>query len=133
MFLHNIKINFYDCDPAGILFFGRVFELCHQAYESMVDGFGLEENYWNNPDYIVPILNAESHYHMPIKYGDNIRVEIKVTNLKSSSFELSYTLINESSEKCCEVRTVHVFVDKKTWKKNPMNEKISRGFSLYKD
>ncbi len=133
MFQHKIKINFYDCDPAGILFFGRVFELSHQAYESMVDSFGLEEDYWNNPEYVVPILNAESHYHRPMKYGDIITIEIKVTNLKSSSFELSYIFLNADLEKCCEVKTVHVFVNRKTWKKNPMSEKISQGLSLYKD
>ena len=133
MFLYKTKINFYDCDPAGILFFGRVFELCHQAYEAMIAGFGLREDYWNNADYVVPILNAESHYHKPIKYGDVITIEIKVTILKSSSFELSYTLINDASEKCCEVRTVHVFIDKRTWKKNPMNIEISEGLLRYKD
>lgn len=133
MFLHKTKINFYDCDPAGILFFGRVFDLAHQAYEAMINSFELGEDYWNNPDYVVPILNAESHYHHPMKYGEIISVQIKVTNLKSSSFELSYLFLNENSEKCCEVKTVHVFVDRKTWKKNPMSEKISGGLSRYKD
>ena len=133
MYNHKTKINFYDCDPAGILFYGRVFELCHQAYEAMVEGFNLQEDYWDNPDYVVPVLNAESHYHKPIKYGEVITIEVKVTNLKSSSFELSYVFVNEGSEKCCEVMTVHVFVDKKNWKKTSMIKQLAEGLSGYRE
>ena len=131
MFTHKTKINFYDCDPAGILFYGRVFELCHQAYEAMIDGFDLEEDYWNNPEYIVPVLNAESHYRKPMKYGEIISIELKVSTLKSSSFELTYAFVNETSEICCEAKTVHVFADKNNWKKTAMNKKISDGLSRY--
>ena len=131
MFTHKTKINFYDCDPAGILFYGRVFELCHQAYEAMIDGFDLEEDYWNNPEYIVPVLNAESHYRKPMKYGEIISIELKVSTLKSSSFELTYAFVNEASEICCEAKTVHVFADKNNWKKTAMNKKISDGLSRY--
>lgn len=133
MFLHKTKINFYDCDPAGILFYGRVFELAHQAYETMIGGFNFKEDYWNNSEFVVPVLSSEAHYHLPMKYGEVISVEIRVTNLKSSSFELSYVFFNEGSKKCCEVKTVHVFVDKKTWKKTPMKKTLSDGLSLYLD
>ncbi len=132
MFVHKTKINFYDCDPAGILFLGRVFEICHAAYEAMINGFKLDEDYWNNDEYVAPVLNAESHYHKPIKYGDTITVALRITNLKSSSFEISYKCINENLEECCEVKTVHVFVDKKTWNKIPMKKEISEGLSRYK-
>ena len=133
MFVLKTKINFYDCDPAGILFYGRVFQLCHQAYEAMIEEFKLNEDYWNNDEYVVPILNAESHYHKTVKYGDTITIKIKVTNLKSSSFELSYNLINENNDECCVVRTVHVFVDKKTWKKTQMRKELSEGLQIYQD
>lgn len=82
MFITKKKINFFDCDPAGILFFGRVFELCHSAYEDLIASFNLKEDYWANDEYVVPILNSEAHYHKPMKYGETISVEIKVSKLK---------------------------------------------------
>ena len=33
MFTIKRKINFFDCDPAGIIFYSRIFEFCHSAYE----------------------------------------------------------------------------------------------------
>lgn len=129
MFITKKKINFFDCDPAGILFFGRVFELCHSAYEDLIASFNLKEDYWANDEYVVPILNSEAHYHKPMKYGETISVEIKVSKLKTSSFELEYKCKNESGEECTIVRTVHVFVDKSTWKKHPMKAEIHSGLS----
>jgi len=90
MFIFKKKINFYDCDPAGILFYGRVYELCHAAYESMIENFNLDEDFWTNENYIVPIISSEASYHKPIKYGDEVTVEIKVAKLRPSSFELEY-------------------------------------------
>jgi YbgC/YbaW family acyl-CoA thioester hydrolase len=131
MFKTKRKINFYDCDPAGVLFFGRIFELCHSAYEELIAGFDLKEDYWNNEEYIVPILNSEAHYRKPMKYGEDISVEIKVSKLKSSSFELDFVCRNDKDEECTHVRTVHVCVDKSTWKKQPLKKEIHSRLSEY--
>ena len=127
MIIHKVKINFFDCDPAGILFYARVFQICHSAYESMVSSFSLTEDYWNNPKYVVPISSSEAKYYMPIKYGETITIELKVAQLRSSSFELNYSCKNERGEVCTEVKTIHVFVDKKTWKKKEIFKEIRVG------
>ncbi len=131
MFKTMTRIKFSDCDPAGILFFGRVYELCHSAYEEMISGFHLAEDYWSNDDFIVPIIKSEAHYHQPIKYGEEISIEISVKILKSSSFELEYLLKNRDEVECVLVNTVHVFVDKMTWKKKAMKNEIAKGFEKY--
>lgn len=131
MFTYKRKINFHDCDPAGILFFARIFELCHSAYEEMISSFELGEDYWNNPDYVVPILHSEAKYRNPLKYGDTAGVEIQVTVLKDSSFELSYKCRNQNGDDCAEVRTVHVFVERSSWKKHPMKESIKNGLAKH--
>lgn len=131
MFIQKRKINFYDCDAAGVLFFARIFELCHSAYEAMIDSFKLNEDYWNNENYIVPIIKCEASYHKPLKYGELVEVSVKVAQLKSSSFELEYECKNEKGELTDKIRTVHVFVDKKTWKKKEMNPDIFESFRKF--
>jgi 1,4-dihydroxy-2-naphthoyl-CoA hydrolase len=127
MFSIKKKINFYDCDPAGILFFARIYELCHSCYEAMIESFNLENNYWSNDDYIVPIIHSEAKYRNPFAYGQTANIELKVTSLKNSSFELRYECKNERGNLCTEVKTVHVSVDKNTWKKKPLTEEIKNG------
>lgn len=131
MFVTKNKINFHDCDPAGILFFGRIYEICHSAYEDMISSFGLSENYWDNPIYIVPILRSEAHYHKPLKHGEEISVQILVKTLKESSFELQYEVFNSKKELCVAAYTVHVFVDKITWKKKAMSIEAAECFKKF--
>jgi 1,4-dihydroxy-2-naphthoyl-CoA hydrolase len=131
MFTFKKKITFYDCDAAGVLFFARIFELCHSAYEELISSFNLKEDYWSNDEYIVPIIKSEAAYHKSLKYGEVITIEIKISQLKTSSFELNYECKNERDEITNKVRTVHVCVDKKYWKKRELPEKVYRGFEKY--
>src|ERR1035437_830057 len=127
MIIHRIKINFFDCDPAGILFYARVFQICHSAYESMISSFSLKEDYWNNAEYVAPISYSDARYLKPIKYGETISIELTVAQLRNSSFELGYLCKNEKGEVCAEVKTIHVFVDKKTWKKKEISKEVRAG------
>lgn len=132
MFTVKRKINFYDCDAAGILFFARIYELCHSAYEELIASFNIAEDYWNNEEYIVPIIKSEASYHKPIKYGEVITVEIKVAQLKSSSFELNYECKNEKGEVTDKIKIVHVCVRKKDWMKRELPDKVYYGLDRYK-
>ena len=131
MFSVEKRINFYDCDPAGILFFARIYEICHSAYEEMIQSFNLREDYWTNENFVVPILKSEASYHKPIKYGKMITVEIVVGNLRDSSFELNYEIKNDKYEVCTKVKTVHIFVDKNKWKKTEIVEGVKEGLQKY--
>ena len=117
MFKEKIKISFYDCDPAGILFYANLFKFAHKAYEALISSFDLPINYFENNEYVVPIIHAEGDYYIPMKPGVEINVSVEVTQIRKSSFELSYKFINNNSKVCAEVKTVHVFVDKKSFEK----------------
>lgn len=127
MFQYKRRINFYDCDPAGILFFGRIFQLCHEAYEAMIESFNLKDNYWMNENFVVPIIHSEAKYRKPLHAGEITEIEITVTNLKDSSFELTYVCKNNKDEVTNNVRTVHVFVNKETWKKTKIIGEVKEG------
>jgi len=129
MYKSKRKINFYDCDPAGILFYAKIYELCHSAYEEMIQSFNLKEDYWSNEDYIVPIIHSEATYHKPLVYNSFVEIELSVANLSSSAFKLFYACKNENGELCVEVKTTHVFVDKKTWKKKQIKDDVRAGLT----
>jgi 1,4-dihydroxy-2-naphthoyl-CoA hydrolase len=131
MFKVKRKINFYDCDPAGILFYARIFELCHSVYEEMIQSFDLKEDYWSNEDYLVPIIHSEATYQKPIKYNTVVEIELSAKTVSNSAFKLEYKCRNKTSELCIEVETTHVFVDKKTWKKKEIKNEIRKGLLLH--
>lgn len=131
MFTKKIRINFYDCDPAGILFYANLFKISHSAYEELIDSFKLKKNYWQNDEYSVPIIKTEGEFFKPLRSGNVITIQLSVSKLKAHSFELSYDWFNEKNELAAKAKTVHVFVNKKTWKKKVINEQIKKGLSVH--
>ena len=93
----------------------------------MIDSFNLEEDYWSNENYVVPIIHSEAKYRNPYTYGQTAKIELKVAGLKTSSFELQYECKNEKGDLCAEVKTIHVLIDKASWKKKPLTEEIKKG------
>lgn len=131
MFITKRKINFYDCDPAGILFYAKIYEICHSVYEEIIQSFNLNENYWENDDYVVPIIRSEATYHKPFVYNSFATIDLIVENISSSAFKLAYNCKNEHGELCVEVKTTHVFVDKKSWKKKQIKDEVREGLIKY--
>jgi len=132
MFTIKRKVNFFNCDPAGIMFYGNIFYFCHSAYENLISSLDLDFDYWNNDDFFVPIVHSSADYLKPLKYEDDVVIEINVTQLKESSFELSYNCKNQLGELCANVKTVHVFINKETWKKKKMDITINEGLKSHK-
>ncbi len=124
MFTTKKRINFFNCDPAGILFYGNIFSFCHSAYEEMISSFDLKLNYWQNEEFVVPITSSNATYSTPLKTGDEVTIDVNVSELRKSSFELSYNCRNQSGDLCIEVKTVHVFIDKKSWRKKELSPEI---------
>lgn len=123
------KVDFYQCDPAGILFFANIFNLCHSAYEEMISDLNLEENYFNNNGYAVPLLNCSADYKQPIRFGESIEIEIKIVKLLEHSFELEYNVFSNSILKA-NVRTVHIFIEKSTNKKMDIPPEVAHKLKL---
>lgn len=131
MFTIKKKINFYDCDPAGILFYARLFEINHSVYEQLIDSLNLKENYWQNDIIVVPIIKTDGEYLKPVKAGDLISINLSVTHLKLNSFELTYEWFKSGEEIVAKARTVHVFLNKKSWKKVHIPEEIKTGLQSH--
>jgi 4-hydroxybenzoyl-CoA thioesterase len=90
VFSVEYPILFSHCDPAGIVYFPRFFDLLHRAMEDWFT-FGLEERF---ADFImkkklgIPTVGTKVDFVGPARFGDLLKVELRVANLGSSSIEL---------------------------------------------
>lgn len=117
MFSTKQKVYFYDADPAGIIFYASLFKYVHAAYEDFMRNLHTERNFFFDRDYILPIIHAEADYVKPIKVGEELRIEVVVSALKNSSFELSYKFYKNEDQFTAIAKTVHVCVLKEHFKK----------------
>lgn len=128
MFTTKVKIYFYDADPAGIIFYASIFKYVHAAYEDFLRSLSTERNFFFDQDYILPIMHAEADFIKPIKVGDELVVELVISMLKKSSFEVTYRFYR-NKEFTALAKTVHVCVFKEKFEKielpNELYDKLS--------
>lgn len=124
MFNANIRVYFFDADPAGIIFFASLFKYAHSAYENFLSSLNLERDFFFDDEVVLPIVHAEADYLKPLKVGDELKVDVWVSKLMKSSFELSYKFHDVDLDIAAMAKTVHVCVSKKDFKKTELPSEL---------
>jgi YbgC/YbaW family acyl-CoA thioester hydrolase len=114
-FRATLQVRFQDVDAGGVLFFGRIFDYLHAAYEELVASSGVDRaRYFAGAEYLVPIAHAEADYRSPIRHGERVEVAIDVARVGRASFQLRYRVLGPGGDLRVEAATVHAFVDRAT-------------------
>ncbi len=125
IFKTSITLKFRDADSAGIMFFGNILGITHDVFESFLKENNVPWNDWFLADsWACPIRHAEVDFVSPLFPGQNYNVEAKVSKLGTTSFNMHYEYRNSADKLCARVQMVHSFVDKKTFQKMNVPEKI---------
>ena len=131
-FRTTLPARFQDVDAAGVLFFGRIFDYAHHAYEELIATSGFDRaRYFSGGDFLVPIAHAEADYKKPILHGERVTITIDVTRVGRASVHLKHTVTGPAGDKDlrASVLTVHAFVERATMKPIPIPEPL-RSFFL---
>lgn len=97
-------------DAAGIMFFAKLFEFAHLAYEAFLDAQGMSLPADLHANVLYPIVHAEADYRRSLRLGDRFAVDVSVARVGSRSFALDYRF-ERAGEETAHARTVHAAVD----------------------
>lgn len=126
-FEHAMQVRFQDVDAAGVLFFGRVYDYSHVAYEEFWASLGVDRAWvFSKAEFLIPIAHSEADYRRPIRHGERITIRLDVTRLGRVSFSLAYRIGGPegADDVRAEVRTVHAFVARDTMKPIPIPDDL---------
>jgi 1,4-dihydroxy-2-naphthoyl-CoA hydrolase len=124
IFSAHRTVRFQDIDAAGIIFFAKVFEFFHDAYVECLEHHQislpkvLASNTW-----IAPLVHAECDYKQPMRFGDQITVELSGAQVKERSMTVEYT-IRDADKIFATGKTVHVFLDKTSMRPCPIPDDV---------
>jgi len=111
LFQISVDVRFQDIDAAGIVFFARIFDYAHLAYERFLAKCGyplavvLREG-----QFAAPLRHAEADYRAPLRYGDELTIELSVALVADSEITLGFRVVRADAKVCAVVQTVHTFV-----------------------
>lgn len=91
IFSRNIQIRFQHCDPAGIVFYPRYFEMFNQVVEDwFAEALGMPFQTMHLEQMLgVPIVRAECDFLSASRIGDVVKFDLQVAHIGSKSFRLS--------------------------------------------
>jgi 4-hydroxybenzoyl-CoA thioesterase len=137
MLIHRteIRVEWGDCDPLGIVFFPRYFEYfdaCTNALFLRALGFPKAQMLRHYQIAGIPLVQASCNFIVPSSFGDVVAVDSCVTEWGDSSFSLRHklfrgtTLAVEGLEK--RVWTVRHPSDTSKIKGHPVPKEVKEKF-----
>jgi 4-hydroxybenzoyl-CoA thioesterase len=91
----RVRIEWGDCDPAGIIFYPRYFEFFDASTSALFErALGMTKHeYLKAYDFAGhPLVNVHSRFLLPTRFGDDVIIESMVTEFHRSSFDVRHRL-----------------------------------------
>lgn len=124
-------IQFAHCDPAGIVFYPRFFDICLDVKEEFMEHVGFAHHHSINTLKVGwPIVRLETDFKKPCRYADHIEVDINLWRLGDASMGLQYRFRGDDGERLL-VRSVIVRMSLETGKPLIMPPEMKAGFGEY--
>lgn len=109
VYVRHARIEWGDCDPAGIVFYPRyfaMFDSCTTALFSQVLGMSKHKFIRHYEFAGYPMVDTRARFIKPTKYGDDVVIETRVVAFRRSSFDTQHrlTLDGELAVECTDTR-----------------------------
>ena len=91
----TVRIEWGDCDPAGIVFYPRYFEMFDHSTVLLIEqALGMRKlklyEHYNFAGY--PSVETQARFHLPTRFGDDVEIESAITKVGRASFSLQHRL-----------------------------------------
>jgi 4-hydroxybenzoyl-CoA thioesterase len=93
--VRTTRIEWCDCDPAGIIFYPRYFEIFDTSTTALFErALGMSKiAYLKAYDFAGhPVVETRARFRQPTRFGDNVSIETKVMECAGSSFRLEHRI-----------------------------------------
>lgn len=91
----TVRIEWGDCDAAGIVFYPRYFAFFDASTQALFEAAG-----WLKRDLIrefafigFPMVDTRARFLVPSTFGDDVVIETTITDIRRSSFDVHHKLL----------------------------------------
>jgi 4-hydroxybenzoyl-CoA thioesterase len=94
----TVRIEWGDCDPAGIVYYPRYFAIFDSSTTALFErALGMTKyQFVKAYDCLgYPMVDTRARFHIPTRYGDDVVVETTVSEIKRSSFSIEHHLFKD--------------------------------------
>src|ERR1700722_18684604 len=95
-----VRIEWGDCDPAGIIYYPRYFAFFDASTSALIErALGMNKrDYLKKYDYDGhPLVTRLRRFLLPTRFGDDVVIESTVTQFRRSSFDVRHQLTKDGT------------------------------------
>ncbi len=120
IFKTRLKVLFQHCDPAGIVFYPRYFEMVNAVVEEwFADALGVSfETLHGEMNAGIPTVHIETTFHSPSYHGDLLDFRLEPIRLGRSSLDLCIEASCQS-EKRLTMKSTLIYIEKDGDRRKP--------------
>ena len=103
----TIRIEWGDCDPAGIVYFPRYAEWFDACTAALFEAAGFPKaDLVKKRGIVIPMIKTQSEFLIPCRFGDDVMVETALARLGRSSFDVHHRMLKgeKLAVECFETR-----------------------------
>ena len=108
------RVYLSDTDAAGVVYFAKGLEICHEAYEESLADAGISlKQMIRLGETALPIVHAEIDFIRPLFCGDQIQISLVTSLVKDSEFAIAYQifLVDNPKQILVKAQTRHVCIN----------------------
>lgn len=128
-----VQIRFAHCDPAGIVFYPRYFEIFNAVIEDWCE-LGLESSFRKMHMQLgvgLPTAHVECSFLKPTELGETLQAQMEVSKIGNTSLHVEIVLLGQDGTQRVAAKMVLVLMDLKTRKAIPIPEQLRQGIMRY--
>ena len=102
-----IRIEWGDCDPAGIVYFPRYAEWLDACTASLFEAAGFPKaDLVKSRGIVIPVIKTRSEFLIPCRFGDEVIAETAITRFGRGSFDVHHQMFKgeQPAVECFETR-----------------------------
>ena len=131
-FTSEFRVRYSETDQMGVVYHAEYLVWCEVGRTDYIRGCGLPYSALERRGTRLAVAEASIRYHAPARYDDLIRVETRLTDIRSRAITFEYVIRNEGGEKLATAKTLLVSLDpngKPAPLPQDVRELMERGFT----
>src|SRR3954463_8425521 len=89
---HACRVEWGDCDPAGIIFYPTYFRWMDAAAWALLEGAGYDAKRMREEQLAMPLVSAHCDFLAPALQGDRCEVRSRITRFGGKSFVIAHDI-----------------------------------------
>ncbi len=111
----TLRVRYADTDQMGVVYYATYLLYFEVGRTELLRACGIPYSELEARGYILPVLEAHVHYHIPARYDDVLHIQTRYRPRYTATLRLEYE-IRRDAQPIASGYTVHAFMEARSWR-----------------